>query len=226
ELAGVTHTYRSQGEETFTLGPLDLALVPGELVFVVGGNGSGKTTLAKLLVGLYLPERGEIRVDGRPVTPATMDSYRQLFSAVFADFYLFEKLLGSTGVELDAAAQRQLERLRLEGRVGIREGRFSTLELSQGQRKRVALLVALLEDAPILVFDEWAADQEPEFRELFYRQLLGELRARGKTAVVITHDDRYYQVADRIVKLDCGRVVVDQRAAAWDPAAAAGLPSA
>lgn len=210
EMVGVTHRFHRESEdEVFTLGPIDLALQPGELLFVVGGNGSGKTTFAKLLTALYAPESGEIRLDGQRVDPDGADRYRQLFSAVFSDFFLFEALLGLDGERLDDRARDYLARLNLERKVRVRDGALSTTALSQGQRKRLALLTAYLEDRQIYVFDEWAADQDPQFKEVFYRQLLPELKARGKAVVVITHDDRYYGVADRIVRLDYGRVVYD-----------------
>lgn len=207
ELVGVTHTYRREGSDhEFTLGPVDLALAPGDLVFLIGGNGSGKTTLAKILLGLYPPEAGEIRLDGRPVPAAELDSYRQLFSAVFADFFLFETLLGLEHPELDEKARRYLAELELAHKVRVEGGALSTTELSQGQRKRLALLTAYLEDRPIYLFDEWAADQDPVFKELFYRQILPDLSARGKAVVVISHDDRYFDVAHRVLKLEDGKL--------------------
>ncbi len=215
ELAGVTHSYRGEVEtETFTLGPLDLTIEPGELIFVVGGNGSGKTTLAKLLLGLYEPEGGEVRLDGERVTAENRDRYRQQFSAVFSDFFLFNSLLGLESSRLDEDARRYLERLRLDRKVRIEGGDLSTTDLSQGQRKRLALLTAYLEDRSIYLFDEWAADQDPMFKEVFYLQILPELKARGKTVVVISHDDRYYHVADRVLKLVYGQVESDLRPAA------------
>jgi putative pyoverdin transport system ATP-binding/permease protein len=210
ELAGIQHTYRRENEETeFTLGPVDLSLRPGELVFITGGNGSGKTTLAKMLVGLYSPQQGEIRLDGQTVTDERRDDYRQLFSVVFSDFYLFENLLGLGDLDIDAKAQEHLTQLQLDRCVQVKERTLSTLELSQGQRKRLALLTAYLEDRPIYVFDEWAADQDPQFKEIFYYELLGRLKESGKTAIVISHDDRYYHVADRVVKLNYGLVEFD-----------------
>jgi putative pyoverdin transport system ATP-binding/permease protein len=207
-LAGVTHAYRRDGEDgEFLLGPIDLELRPRELVFIAGGNGSGKTTLAKLLAGLYAPGAGVLLWNGRPVTDENRDAYRQSFSAVFSDFYLFQSLLGLNVPDLDVKAAGYLDLLQLRHKVQVQQGRLSTLELSQGQRKRLALLTAYLEDRPIYLFDEWAADQDPVFREVFYRQLLPELKRRGKTAVVISHDDRYYDVADRLIKLENGRVV-------------------
>ena len=212
ELVGVTHTYRRENEdETFTLGPLHLALNRGELVFLVGGNGSGKTTLAKLLTGLYAPESGELRVNGQPIPRELRDAYRQSFSAVFFDFFLFERLLGAGSPELMKQAQDYLGKLHLDKKVRIQDGALSTLELSQGQRKRLALLMAYLEDRPVYIFDEWAADQDPTFKELFYREFLPELKRRGKAVLVISHDDRYFQLADRVVHLESGRITSDTR---------------
>jgi putative pyoverdin transport system ATP-binding/permease protein len=211
ELRGVTRSYRREGEdESFVLGPINLTLKPGELVFITGGNGSGKTTLAKLLMALYPPESGTIYFQNQPVGPENQEFYRQHFSAVFSDFFLFDQLLGLLGPELDEQARKYLEQLKLSNKVQIKEGKFSTTDLSQGQRKRLALLTAYLEDRPIYVFDEWAADQDPYFKNIFYTQLLPALKARNKTVLVISHDDRYYYVADRIIKLDDGQIVSDQ----------------
>ncbi|MBN3814516.1 cyclic peptide export ABC transporter [Paraburkholderia sp. Ac-20347] len=207
-LDGVTHRYfREKENDVFTLGPINLSFKPGELVYLIGGNGSGKTTLAKMIVGLYAPESGRIVVDGAPVNEADRDSYRQLFSVVFSDFFLFDSLLGMRFDGLDQTAQDLLVHLQLDHKVSIKDGAFSTLELSQGQRKRLALLVAYLEDRPFYLFDEWAADQDPLFKDVFYRKLLPELKAKGKTVVVITHDDRYFHLADRYIKLEYGQLV-------------------
>jgi putative ATP-binding cassette transporter len=214
ELRGVTHTYHRERENSdFILGPVDLAVESGELLFIVGGNGSGKTTLVKLLTGLYIPEGGEIRLDGRPVTDADREHYRRHFSVVFSDFYLFESLLGLDTTRLDDRARTYLSRLQLDHKVQVKDGVLSTTQLSQGQRKRLALLTAYLEDRPVYVFDEWAADQDPLFKEVFYLELLPELKAQGKAVVVITHDDKYYQLADRIVKLDYGKIEYDRQLA-------------
>jgi putative ATP-binding cassette transporter len=211
ELEGVTYTYyREKEDRSFILGPVDLTFYPGELVFLIGGNGSGKTTLAKLLVGLYVPVAGEIRLRGQPISDVNRECYRQHFSAVFSDFYLFDSLLGLDPVKLDVRIQDYLVQLQLNHKVQITEGRLSTLDLSQGQRKRLALLTAYLEDRPFYVFDEWAADQDPLFKKLFYMQLLPELKARGKTVLVITHDDQYVHRADRCIKMEEGKC---QRAA-------------
>jgi putative pyoverdin transport system ATP-binding/permease protein len=208
EIAQATHTYRREGEEnTFTLGPVDLTIVPGELIFIVGGNGSGKSTLAKLITGLYLPDAGEVRLDGTRIDDRNRELYRQLFSTVFADFYLFDRLVGIRLEHPDAQAKAYLEKLQLDHKVQVQDGKLSTTALSQGQRKRLALLTAYLEDRPIYLFDEWAADQDPFFREVFYQQLLPELKQRGKAVLVISHDDRYFHLADRLLKLDYGKIV-------------------
>jgi putative ATP-binding cassette transporter len=212
DLVGVTHTYyREEDNGSFNLGPIDLTLRPGELVFLTGGNGSGKTTLAKLITGLYAPEAGEICVDGKPVTDELREDYRQCFSVVFSDFYLFESLLGIDGFELNSRARDYLVRLQLDRKVRVENKKPSTTDLSQGQRKRLALLTAYLEDRPIYLFDEWAADQDPLFKEVFYQHLLPELKARNKTVLVISHDDHYYHVADRLIKLDYGKIEYDRR---------------
>jgi putative pyoverdin transport system ATP-binding/permease protein len=210
ELVGVTHSYREDEESVFSVGPIDMTIHRGQVVFLVGGNGSGKTTLAKLLIGLYTPEAGEIRLDGLPITEANREEYRHKFSVVFSDFFLFESLLGIESPDLDDQVRGYLEKLHLKHKVRIQGGHLSTTELSQGQRKRLALLTAYMEDSPIFVFDEWAADQDPEFKKIFYYQLLPELKRRGKTVVVISHDDGFYHVGDRVIKLVDGHVSLDQ----------------
>lgn len=210
---GVRHRYYHEAaDELFTLGPVTLQFAPGQLNFLVGGNGSGKTTLAKLLVGLYRPDAGAIQLDGAAVDDSTRDAYRQNFTAIFSDFHLFDRLLDAPTDDLDARGNALLAKLHLQHKVQVRGGAFTTRSLSQGQRKRLALVVAYLENRPFLVFDEWAADQDPHFKEVFYRELLPELKARGKTVLVITHDDRYFHLADRLIRMENGQIVaIDAR---------------
>ncbi|AHB88297.1 ABC-type cyclic peptide export system ATPase component [Thermosynechococcus sp. NK55a] len=210
-LLQICHQYRGSHKDepaAFTLGPLSLTIEAGELVFIVGGNGSGKSTLAKIITGLYMPDQGEIWVDDHCLQPEDYEWYRQHFAAVFSDFYLFDSLLGIESPERLAVIPHYLEKLRLSHKVRLEGNRFSTTSLSQGERKRLALLMAYLDDRPAYLFDEWAADQDPVFRDIFYRQLLPELKAQGKTVFVISHDDRYFDIADRLIKLDYGQLVV------------------
>lgn len=207
ELVNITHAYYQEREESnFILGPINLKFHPGELVFIVGGNGSGKSTLAKLISGLYIPETGNIYLDDQLIDNHNLEWYRQQFSVVFSDFYLFDRFLGLDSGDLDIQTRKYLIELQLDHKVKVNNGVLSTTDLSQGQRKRLALVTAYLEDRPIYMFDEWASDQDPVFKEIFYTQLLVELKKRGKTVLVISHDDQYFYLADRIVKLEYGQV--------------------
>ena len=207
-LANVGYAYpTSQGRDGFALGPLDLSIHAGEVIFVAGGNGSGKTTLMKLLAGLYEPDSGRILLDGRTIGADDLEAYRQLFSVVFADGHLFREVRGVDPADLLGRSADLLVRLGLDGVVRFDGQAFSTIDLSQGQRRRLALLSACLEDRPICLFDEWAANQDPGFKRIFYHEILPELRASGKTLIVISHDDEYLDVADRVVRLRDGRIV-------------------
>lgn len=207
-LAEIAYSYPSEDssiDPSFALGPLSLDFERGKLVFIVGGNGSGKSTLFKLMAALYQPSQGALELDGVSVGPENVAAYRERVSAVFGDFHLFERLYGMP--ELDPAeVHRRLEEFGLRGVVDFVDGQFTTLELSTGQRKRLALVVALLEDRPILLLDEWAAEQDPPARRRFYEQQLPRLRDQGKIVIAISHDDHYFEMADAIVTLDRGRV--------------------
>lgn len=209
ECRGLTFSYReADGETSFTSGPLDLSLRRGETVFVTGGNGSGKSTAMKLLCGLYIPDGGSLIVDGVAVDSDTRQDLREMFSAVFADFHLFDRLYGLEDAD-PARVAELIATMELTGKVGFADGAFTTTSLSTGQRKRLALIVALLEDRPIYLFDEWAADQDAHFRHLFYTRLLPDLKARGKTVLAVTHDDRYWPECDRRLTMDLGKVVAE-----------------
>jgi putative pyoverdin transport system ATP-binding/permease protein len=200
-LDGVCHSYSSDADNEFTLGPVDLTLAPGDLLFIVGGNGSGKTTLAKVLSGLYIPRSGQIYLDGDLITEANRSWYAQHFSAIFYDFFLFDRLLGDGKQEW----QQLLGKLKIEDRLRIDDGLIvGASTLSVGERKRLALIQAFLDDRPVYLFDEWAADQEPAFRDFFYNELLGILLNHGKLIIVISHDDRYFHLADKVLRLERG----------------------
>lgn len=205
----VTFKHHShEPEPGFAVGPINLTLRAGEMVFVTGGNGSGKSTLIKLLVGLYRPRSGSIEVDGRLVTDEDVEAYRNMFAVVFSDFHLFKRLFGLLDAE-QSKIEELLDLLEIQDKTAVSNGTFSTLDLSGGQRKRIALLVAMLENRQIIVLDEWAADQDPYFRRKFYEEMLPALRRQGKTIIAITHDDSYFHLADRQLKLEFGQVAAD-----------------
>ncbi|NIM13229.1 MAG: cyclic peptide export ABC transporter [Candidatus Aminicenantes bacterium] len=209
EAKGVTFQYESENEEdeAFSVGPVDFDAKKGEVVFIIGGNGSGKTTLAKLLTGLYIPHEGSIHVDGKDVNNYQLGEY---FSTVFSGYHLFEKLynIDLSDEEKRKEGDEYLKTLRLDDKVNFEADSLSTIDLSGGQRKRLALLQCYLEDCPIYLFDEVAADQDPEFRKFFYRELLKRMKEKGKIVIAITHDDHYFDVADKVIKMDMGKIDV------------------
>jgi putative ATP-binding cassette transporter len=214
-LRGAGYRHRSaSGTDGFTVGPIDLEIRPGELLFLTGGNGSGKSTLIKVLAGLYPPSSGVIRLDGQPVA-AGDPALRESMAVVFSDPNVSTRLWGMPA-EDEPMANALVERFGLAGSVTVRDGAFSTVALSTGQRKRLALITALLERRPLLILDEFAADQDPEFRRRFYTEILPGLINNGLTILAVTHDDDYFAVADRRVMMDEGRLY------AIDPVSAAG----
>lgn len=201
-LENVEYEY-DNGEESFRIGPISYEFRIGEITFITGGNGSGKTTFAKLLTGLYKAKNGTILLDGQELDHSEIGEY---FSNVFSDFYLFKRIYGIETAGKEEQINTYLELLQMQEKVDIVDGKFSTIDLSTGQRKRLALLISYLEDKPFCLFDEWAADQDPEFRKFFYEDLLPELKRRGKCVIAITHDDRYFYLADKIIKMNAGEV--------------------
>lgn len=189
----------------FQVGPLSLTCRQGETLFITGGNGSGKSTFLKLFTGLYQPERGTIQLDEKVLQSHDYPAYRELFSVVFDDFYLFDRLYGLVDVT-DAEINAWLEKLDISHKTRFEQGRFTNTDLSTGQRKRLAFIAAIVQHRPILVFDELAADQEPAFRQRFYEEILPELKAQGKTIVAVTHDDRYFGIADRVLRMEAGEL--------------------
>ncbi len=210
EVRNIEFRYTDKFSDTvFKIGPIDFTLQSGELVFITGGNGSGKSTFLRVLSGLYPPDSGEILLDGGPVTDANRDEYRGLMSAIFFDYHLFQRLYGIPDAD-PVEVGRLLTQFRLADKTSLTNGEFRTLDLSGGQRRRLALIVSLLEKRPIMLLDEWTAEQDPEFRRKFYDELLPELMQAGATIVVITHDDRYLDelhLPARRIKMDEGRIV-------------------
>jgi putative pyoverdin transport system ATP-binding/permease protein len=204
QLKEVGFYYKNESGEDFALGPVSYEFHSGEIVFISGGNGSGKTTLAKLITGLYQPDEGEILVNGEKIDSKSLGSY---FTTVYSDFYLFDRLYGIDSKAKKDEIEEYLDILKINGKVSVKDGKFSTIKLSTGQRKRLALLISYLEDKPAFFFDEWAADQDPEFRSFFYTDLLPKLKAKGKAVIAITHDDRYFSEADKLIKMEMGKIV-------------------
>lgn len=194
-------------DNTFSVGPLNLTIKRGELLFLIGGNGSGKSTLAMLLTGLYQPVSGAIYLDGKKIDASNQDDYRKLFSAVFTDVWLFDRLLGPQGKQANSAlVSSWLDRLKMSEKLELENGTILNLKLSKGQRKRVALLLALAEERDIILLDEWAADQDPHFRREFYQVLLPLMQQMGKTIFAISHDDHYFVHADRLLEMRQGQL--------------------
>jgi cyclic peptide transporter len=210
EMRKINFRYVDRFSDTaFKIGPIDFILQPGELVFITGGNGSGKSTFLRVLSGLYRPDSGEIILDGKRIDDTTRDDYRALMSAIFFDYHLFRRLYGVHDAD-PGEVDRLLTQFRLAEKTGLTDGEFRTLDLSGGQRRRLALIVSLLEKRPILLLDEWTAEQDPEFRRKFYDELLPDLMKTGATVVVITHDDRYLDelnLTARRIRMDEGRIV-------------------
>lgn len=206
ELAGVDFSYRSEQDKSlFRTGPLNFTLQRGELIFITGGNGSGKSTLLKLLTGLYKPENGHIRIDDRDLEPGLYPAYRELFSVVFNDFHLFQRLYDEQNID-EAEIRAWLVKLGLEKKTGFIDNHFTNTDLSTGQRKRLAFIIALIQHRPVLILDELTADQDPVFREKFHTLILPELKEAGKTIIVVSHDEQYFSMADRVLHLDSGQL--------------------
>lgn len=210
-LRGIEARYNSRETSSFALGPLDFELRAGEVVFLVGSNGSGKTTFMNVLCGLLDPTSGSISVDGRPLAPEDMGGYRAQFSAIFTQYHVFRQLYGLEHVT-PQAADEIVERVGLTGITQIRGEGISRLDLSAGQKRRLALAIALLEDRNVLVLDEFVADQDPEKRDYFFRSLVPWLKAQGKTVVVSTHDLAWLDCCDRVVTFDNGKMTEQVRA--------------
>ena len=187
---------------------VNLTVRRGDVVFLIGANGSGKSTLAKIITGIFTPTTGSVNVDQDNIDSENNADYRQLFSAIFSDQHLFKQLIGNQGNQPDEALISDwLQKLNLQDKVSVSDHQLSTDKLSQGQRKRLAMLLSVAEQKDILLLDEWAADQDPAFRRVFYQTLIPELKALGKTLFIISHDDSYFEHADRLLLMKEGRLI-------------------
>ncbi len=203
----VVFSYPQQyDDQQFSIGPINLTINRGDIIFIAGGNGSGKSTLIKLLTGLYYPSNGSIKIDKTVIGHNNGQQYQDLMACVFTEYHLFKVAYGLRHVPAETV-DALISYLELEEKVSLSDDEFSTIELSAGQKKRIALLVSLMEDRPVYIFDEWAADQDPEFRRKFYHEILPDLKKQNKTVIAITHDDRYFDCADYLIRIDEGKVV-------------------
>jgi len=200
--------YYGEQDKAFGIGPVNFEIQKGDTIFIYGGNGSGKTTFVHTVLGLRIPSAGEIRYNNILVEDDNYPDYRTAFAVVFSDFYLFNELVGLENVNMEKW-EYYLQLFEIEDKVTMEKGVFSTTDLSTGQRKRLALIAALLEEKPILVMDEWAADQDPYFRRKFYTEIIPLLKKEGFTIIAITHDDKYYHCADKLYKMDYGKLIAE-----------------
>ena len=198
--------YINRDNETlFAIEPVNIKINRGDMIFVVGGNGSGKSTFIKTLLHLYTPSSGGIYLDDDLIDEYSASSYRDLFAIILNDFYLSNKVYGVENIDY-RLVNKLLKEMQLDNKTKFIDGEFTNIELSTGQRKRLALIVSILENKEIYVFDEWAADQDPEFRKYFYKKILKRLKAQGKTIIAVTHDDKYFNLADKIYKMKDGKM--------------------
>lgn len=212
KLDEVFFTYHDHGDEySFELGPIDLEIEQGKITYIVGGNGSGKSTLMKVLAGLYYPSKGRLSMNGVTIDKFNTHIYRSMFSVIFTDFHLFDRLYGHKDID-HAKLAKLIDEMELTNITAYTEEKgFTTTDLSTGQRKRLALVVGLMQERPIYLFDEVAADQDPHFRKYYYEHILPDLRKQGKTIIAVTHDDRYFHLADRVIKMEYGKFSTERK---------------
>lgn len=197
---------KNNTDDKFTIGPVNMIIKRGEVLFIAGGNGTGKTTLLKLITGLYQPSSGQIYINGEKLLTENKQCYRELFSTIFTDFHIFEKLYGIRKPD-ETSLHNILNKLKLAGKTSVRDGYFTSTNLSRGQRKRLAYLISCFDNREIYVFDEFAADQDPGFKKYFYYNILPELKQNGKTVIAVTHDDNYFDACDRLIRMDEGKII-------------------
>lgn len=207
-LKDVAFSYQDESENNFKLGPVNLEIKKGELVFITGGNGSGKSTLFQLMTTLYTAEEGKVLLNGEVISADKKHLLKGLISPIFTDHYIFKNNYQDFSiVTQQEKIEKLIDEMKLKGIINLDfEKGYLNTDLSKGQQKRLALILCLMEEKPVILLDEWAAEQDPEFRKYFYEVLLEEFKKRGKTIIAITHDDHYFRVADRIIKLNAGKI--------------------
>jgi putative ATP-binding cassette transporter len=206
KLENISFRYHNNNDK-FIIGPINLTVKRGELLFIAGGNGTGKTTLLKIITGLYLPSsEGKILINGNILNLENYQSYREMFSTIFTDFHVFKKLYGVTDLNQNKLSAMMSD-LKLDNKTSIKDGSFNSSNLSRGQKKRFAYIISYLDNRQIYVFDEFAADQDPGFKKYFYYTILPSLKAEGKTVIAVTHDDNYFDACDRLIKMDYGKII-------------------
>lgn len=199
--------FNSTQDKAFSIGPINLEIIKGEVLFVIGGNGSGKSTFINLLTGLYQPNAGDLFFNKIKIDSKKYPYYRNKISAIFTNNYLFEENYDGFDIsESNDKLNSYIQELELSNVINVDNKKGISSKLSKGQQKRLAMIYSLMEEREILVLDEWAAEQDPVFRSYFYKTLIGKLRQMGKTIIAVTHDDAYFSYADRLLKFDYGRL--------------------
>jgi cyclic peptide transporter len=211
EFKNISFIYKNNQEESsFSLGPINLNIIKGETIFIVGGNGSGKSTFVNTLTGLYTPTNGELILNNQKVN-GIKEKLQNLIAAVFTNNHIFSNNYDDYNIEGNKEYKELLKTMQLDKVITDDKENSARRNFSKGQSKRMSLIFALLENKPILVLDEWAADQDPHFRKFFYEELIPKFKKEGKTIIAVTHDDAYFKQADRIIKFDYGEIVKDIR---------------
>lgn len=193
---------------------VSLAVPRGEAVFLVGASGAGKTTLLYTLAGLERPEEGRVVFDGRTLyTGSSREQARVRNSRmgfVFQGYFLLPELTASENVMLPGMIGRRVNQAKAEESlraVGLAE-RFQHLpaELSGGEQQRVAIARALVNDPEIIFADEPTGNLDSRTGDAIMDLLLGLARERGKTLLVVTHDDRLAERGDRRLRMVDGQL--------------------
>lgn len=190
----------------------------GERIALVGLNGAGKTTLVKLLCGLYTPRGGKLLIDGVPVNEYDKEELVRMYSVVFQDIYLLPVSIVENILLGQSLNRERLDRvMRLSGMdevcshlpdgentLLVKELSEQAIELSGGQKQKLALARALYKDGSVVILDEPTAALDPMAEDEVYRQY--DCMTRGKTAVFISHRLASTQFCDRIYLLENGRI--------------------